>query len=79
MRICIDNTDVEYNLTIGKEYEGIDDDGQLVNVIDDTGFMETYVVERFEKKGKNDFIKGDVKNRNHRKTPENSLQNRTRT
>lgn len=51
MRICIDNTDVEYNLTIGKEYEGHDDDGQLVNVIDDTGFMETYVVERFEKKG----------------------------
>jgi hypothetical protein len=50
MRICIDNTDVEYNLTIGKEYKGHDDDGQLVNIIDDTGFMETYVVGRFEKR-----------------------------
>lgn len=68
MRICIDNTDVEYNLTIGKEYEGHDDDGQLVNVIDDTGFMETYVVERFEKRGE--------RNRNHKRICKINLQDR---
>jgi len=50
MRICIDNVDVEYNLTIGKEYEGINDDGELVDVIDDTGIMNTYVTKRFERK-----------------------------
>ena len=66
MRICIDNVDVEYNLTIGKEYEGINDDGQLAVVIDDTGFMETYVVTRFEKKG-------SKRNEDHGNTCKNNL------
>lgn len=48
--ICIDNEDVERALTIGKEYQCFDDDGQLVDVIDNSGKLNTYVVERFRKK-----------------------------
>lgn len=47
--ICIDNEDVERALTIGKEYQCLNDDGQLVDVVDNSGQLNTYVVERFEK------------------------------
>ena len=46
--VCIDNEDVENFLTVGKTYECKNDDGQFVDILDDTHEFNTYVVERFE-------------------------------
>ena len=38
-------------LEIGKLYDGVNDDGQLVDIYDGEKFLGTYCVERFEKIG----------------------------
>ena len=45
---CIDNEDVEDFLTVGKTYGCKNNDGQFVDILDDTHEFNTYVVERFE-------------------------------
>ena len=46
--VCIDNVDVEDFLTVGKKYECKNNDGEFVDILDDTHEFNTYVVERFE-------------------------------
>jgi len=45
---CIDNQDVHDRLIVGKLYQAKNWDDQLVDVYDETGEWNTYVVERFE-------------------------------